>query len=276
MHFQSRLLAKGRKHSSMGFSLIEVVLVFALLTSAVLSLLFTAMGAVRLNRLTELEVAGSNVINGQLNTLLAIARDNRQLAGGIAKGALYYMQELENKLPSQPYPVWVKLEGNVLYYEFAIPEPGKSLPGLVTVGGSYLRSSDDSLRDNTYGLARGVMEFYLNEKNVPNQFLTWSDINASGSGEVYTEVVRTFYDMDADNKDTGDFSDLMGASSAKYAASKLASLPVVVRLRYYRNVDDLEAEKDSSRPGFISGVDSSIISFSRSYVINDSGILGVG
>ena len=112
-----------------GMTLLEIMIGLALLVAISLGFLYTAMGTVRVNRMTEQEVSGTNAISGQLDAVMTAALDNSSLAHGTAKGLILYLQRLHGIVGNEAnYPIRVALDSSsgILYYEFPVAMPGSA------------------------------------------------------------------------------------------------------------------------------------------------------
>ena len=288
--------ATGGRRRSAGFTLIEVVLGISLMAASILGFSSFVLVSVRANRLNEMNVAANHAINGQLDSLYAMAFNNRGAAHSVARGVVYYLRELSLRLPEDDtYPVRVALDSSrdCIVYQFPVPEPGSSLSGILQVDGQPALDGGGSLKETSHPLGWGVVEVFLRESEVPEEFRVWDDITNFGGSDVHHESESQFYDMDGDGNGTSVFTNLMTVGSARkaeeYAASRLESLPVRITVRYYdthirRNETDRltllneDRHPDSSVPGFDTSVlgGTSALSVSRSYIVNSSGVLQVG
>lgn len=262
-----------KRRLSAGFTLIEIMFAFTILTMLFISMLYTALAATKRNRLTELQVAGSAAVTSQYNFMLAVSKDNeyRERYYNSAKTVLSYLNKVESDLHGKTnYPFKVALIGNVLTYEFMIPEPG---------GAAASIADDDGVVQNSqYDLGVGVVEIHLKEDEVPEIFWTWNTVYASAPPEA---SIATGLDMDGDGKYDSNFSDLYGETGTRLKQSGLTRLPVTVTVRYYASRESLEMGlRDSNRssPGALPGFspvpedDRSIASITRNYLINDDSL----
>ena len=261
-----------------GMTLLEVMIGLALLVAISLGFLYTAMGTVKLSRMTELEVAGTNAVSGQLDSVMTAAIDNSSLAHGTAKGIVLYLKKLEaivGNAAGKPVRVALDSSSGILYYEFPVAAPG----AMTSVSAT---DSTSTLEDRQYPLAKGVMMVYLREKNtsgvspVPGFFYSWNDLNYSSTGEDSVPSGNSFFDMDGDGENTGDFTGLFTGAVELYPSSPLVSIPVTIMVRYYSSTANIARDANGSLPGFADEMDSSSVSLVRHFIINNDSVIGLG
>lgn len=262
-----------RRGARSGMTLLEIMIGLALLVSISVAFLYSAMSTVRVNKMTELEIAGTNAIGAQLDTVIAASRDNRDVSHGAAKGLIWYLRDLRESISggaNTPIRVaWNGSEGT-LVCEFPVPEPGQTASGVVT--------GSSTLADRQYDMGIGVMTVYLKENQVPAGFFEWDDMNEASDGSVIlSSSGQTYFDMNADGESGGDFSNLVtGDKNAVYVGSDLSSLPVSITVRYYDSERYKNVDHDGVNVGFIDGNNSAVISLTRNYIINDTTVMRIG
>lgn len=259
-------LKRPRSAARSGMTLLEVMTALSLLVAVSTAFLYSAMATVRLNKMTELEVAGTNVISGQLDALVAASRDNRELAHGAAKGLVLYLRNIKEAVESKPdHPIQVGWDSStgILTYQFPVPYPGLVAGNVTNVV--------MPLKDKQYPLARGIMQVYLKEDKVPAQFYSWENLKEAGTAPAAN---NQFFDMDSDGEKTSDFSNLLtGSVGGVYPGSTLGSLPVTITVRYYTDAKAMNRDFDAI--GFKDGSDGSALALTRNYVVNNTAITGI-
>jgi hypothetical protein len=268
--------AVRRNGVSSGMTLLEIMLALSILVAISIGFLFTAMGTVRLNRMTELEISGSNIISGQLDALMTAGLDNRDLAHGTAKGIVLYLQRLNTIIGSGAMdpdnPIRINMQNGVLYYEFPVTNAGY-VPGAPVTAGP---GAAMPLHERQYPLARGVVEIYLKEDVVPAVFREWNDLNhVDHSSDDVTPVQNTFFDMDGDQKNGGDFTALFTNSVNTYPSSKLTSLPVSITIHYYANAD-MMTRAINMGPMLSNDPSTSSLYLGRRFIVNNDSVIGLG
>lgn len=257
-HFEGH----GRRlRGQAGMTLLEVMVGLGLMTVIAVGFLYSAMSTVRLNKLTELAVSGTNVSSGQLEAVLGAALDNKVKGISNATGVLLYLSKIHQAVEGRTdYPIRVAMsdEGTLLY-EFPVPEPGR-----IPTGGY---SASWTLERQQYDLGVGLMEIYLVENDVPEAFYTWDDLT---TGNNRTPVNKNFFDIDGDQEGGGDFRNLFNSPTALInSGSRISDLPVRITVRYYANKKDMATDRNELLPGFKKDYDSSLVSVTREYIIND-------
>lgn len=254
-------------------TLLEVMIGFALLIPIMLGFSYMALGSASLNRKTEMLVAGSNAITAQMASVVAASADNQDIAHGTAKGFVRYLRELESEVASKgaDYPVKVQYYAaqGILRYDFPVAALGAITGNITTV------STTVDQRAKT--AARGVMYVYLRENAVPREFYAWNNLEGVGAGERSEANDSTFFDMNADGKNDGDFSDLLTGSEGKYVSSDLSSLPISISLMYYPSQNYMAKAEANLEvlSGTLPDTGYAQMSFTRNYIINDSSVLGL-
>lgn len=248
-----------------GVTLLEIMFALGLLVVLALGFLYSAMSTVRLNRMTELEVAATNAIAAQLDSMIAASRDNESLAGGIANGMVFYLEKVHDAtkgITGHPIRMNLNTTTGVLTYEFPIAEPGHVTGGITT--------ADTRLRETQYELGVGVMEVYLKEEYIPAAFYAWNNLKRTGAVETVDPADNTYFDMNKDDKKTGDFTPLFlnARTSFGQADYLIDSLPITVTIRYYASKDALDNDKEDLKPGFKENSDGSVFSKSRNFILN--------
>ena len=283
--FKRGAIPRRNGSGRVGFTLIEVIVAFALLTMAMASMMYVAMAAVRMNKLTEVEIAATNAINGQVEAIMAAARDNASAGQGAAKGFAYFLREMrkivDSKDPDHPVRAHSDMGDGVFIYEFPLAVPGFNLTG------PNERSDGVGVNDGKTGLsgyanlaAKGVMQVYFDEGSVPSSFREWVNIQ---QGKSPTTEVQDWFDMDGDGENGGHFGPLFEHSSSDdiYGSSKLANLPISITVLYYETVEDMRKDTPvGSNIGFIKGPKagvedevSLVYSAQRFFILNDSTIM---
>lgn len=235
-----------------------------LLVILALGFLYSAMSTVRLNRMTELEVAATNAIAAQLDSMIAASRDNEREAplNSIPNAVVFYLEKVHahtKDISDHPIRIALNTTTGVLTYEFPIAEPGHITGGITT--------AETKLAETQYQLGVGVMEIYLKEEYIPASFYSWNDLKKVGASETANPADNTFFDMNSDNEKMGDFTPLFLGTGVS-ADYRIESLPITVTIRYYASKEALTKDKDAAKPGFKENYDGSIFSMSRNFIIN--------
>lgn len=232
-----------------GFTLLELMVALALIVAELLAIFTLLISVIHNNKMTELEITGTNVIRRQYEETIAFAKDNQFAAQGTAKGLIFFLREMIDKgIASGPGKVVHDAGRGVIEYEFNVPESGAA--SLNSLG-----------NPNNHELTRGTMTVYLREDNIPVDFFTWSSRNALG-GLVPSGLIG--FDMDDDGTSTGDFTSLLHAGAAGsdiFATSPLRRVPVQIKIDFYKNQERMLA----NAPYY---------STDRNYIINDDAIVG--
>lgn len=259
-----------------GFTLLEVMIGLLLMTGMLLGFSYMALGSANLNRKTELLVTATNIIDGQMGAVISAAADNKSSGHGQAKGFVLYLRKLEEIVRLRPdYPIKVEYNAGrgILRYEFPVAAPGLVVGDMKTV-------TNLPVDKRHYMLGRGIMHVYLKESDVPEMFRSWDDCQQAvnpGDPDTWTGVTKTYFDMNSDGDGNDDFSNLLTIPEVGYPAVDLKMLPVSITVMYYpnikyKNLSYAAGIADSGLPD----PTYSIAAVTRSYVINDSSVLGLG
>lgn len=262
-----------------GMTLLEVMIALGILTMLTVAFLSSALATVHMNRVTELEVAGTNTITAQLDAMIAASResDNRNevTARSSAVAMVYYLRRVMDNTSDmgRDYPIQVSLDqaSGVLTYQFPVSNPDELV-------GGHVISSTRTVAQNQSRQARGVVYVYLRERNIPARFYQWLDLQDAGGGETSTASEdATFFDMNGDGSDDGDFTRLMTASESvglfEDADFQFSSLPITIHLRYYGSPGNMARDTTDNTPGFNTTSDNSLVSLTRSFIINDASVI---
>lgn len=263
------------KRKRRGFTLVEVMFSFAMVTIITVASMYTSSSLVHQNNVTTYQMAASNAISGQLNVILAkyaFNKDNMITAGNVAKNVIYSLNEAAadfndkfNSKPDSRYKLGFDAEIGAIVYEFPVPNPGRRNSDVVEQGQNYIGS--------------GVIVFFLDENKMQNSmyansFYSWSDLHQSGGSETATPNALGFFDMDNDGIKSGDFTALYDGTHADFGALNLMNLPMFVNVRYYASANHLrDALNTDNSPGFRNDSNSAlIVNLERFFVVNDGGI----
>lgn len=213
-----------RRKRSAGMTFLEIVVAFGIFSGIMLTYMQSQLSVLLLNQTTKFEASGTNVIRRQLEEAVSMAYDNKDKAGGVAKGYVYYLRRMRDRLETagnpSDHPITVTLNGSILTYTFAVPEPGWS-----PMQGDELAASPS---------ATGTIRVFLNEAAVPAEFDGWGDLAPDGTITLNT---NGGFDMNDNGKLNDDFTDLLGVG-ALFGQSDLMVVPGEARIVYYANPGD--------------------------------------
>lgn len=242
-------IAMRRKRSA-GMTFVEVVVALGIFSAIMVTYLQSQLSVLVLNQTTKYETAGTNVIRRQIEEAVSMAYDSKVKAGGVAKGYVYYLREMQKRLETHgggsDYPITVRLNGQVLTYTFPVPEPGWS----------PLRKDELAVSP----AATGVIRVFLSEDAVPSYFNNWGDLAVNGT---FTPNTNGGFDMNENGKYHDDFSGLLN-TGALFAQSDLTVVPVEAQIVYYANAHD---KQNAIRP---------VYEVTRNFLINDEALDKIG
>ncbi len=219
MHGKKTLPPGCGAGSRSGMTLLEVVIAIGLFSIMICAMLSLQSSTLETERLSTLQLNGTVALRSQMEETLVSAYDNMRNYSSIAQGLVSYLSEMSRQ-PGIGTLANVELVDSAIVYTFPVPEPGGAL---------------DAGASNLFRNAVGTLTIFLNETNVPGDFINWSTLYDNGS----SQANGLSFDMNGDMRADHNYSNLFSGGELAISQSDLNSIPVQGEIRYYKSAEDL-------------------------------------
>lgn len=223
-----------RPHGSRkGFTLLEILFALVILAILVLWTIHFLVKQIDHNRVTAYEIAGTHIIRGKVEEILAASIDNKGATKGTVNGVLLFMHSVRAAASAHgagyPISVIVNPADGTIVYSFYISDLGSSSP---------LTGTPTQILNSNNTTARGTLTLFLRENNVPADFTRWNDITQSTS----VPFSAAGFDIDGNGNFNGNFINLIN-SRVDLDTTRLNALPVRATVAFYADAAAVTADR---------------------------------